>query len=69
MMSKDEIIRESVKRLDFMSGMLLAWDADSVEIDESVLDGWWYMIECIKKDLEALEIQKPTNTTTPTMAA
>ncbi|MCF6207439.1 MAG: hypothetical protein L3J47_11205 [Sulfurovum sp.] len=55
-MSKDEIIKESVKRLDFMSGMLLAWDADSVEIDESILDGWWFMIECIKKDLEALEI-------------
>lgn len=51
---RGEMIETAVRRLDFVSGMLLAWDVDRIEVDEEIIDGWWYMIECIKRDLEKI---------------
>ena len=46
---------ESVKnQLHFMSGMMLAWDVDSIEIGQVEKDGFWYMLECVKKELESI---------------
>ena len=54
------------KHLHFMSGMMLAWDLDSVEIGEPEKDGFWYMLECVKKDLETIENPNATRADTLT---
>jgi hypothetical protein len=61
-------IEESIRRLDFVGAMLLAWNSEAVEIDDEIIDGWWYMIECIKKDLQKAShrTQMATSATTTT---
>lgn len=44
------------KNLHFMSGMMLAWDTESMEIGQEEKDGFWFMLECIKKELESIEL-------------
>ena len=61
-----DIIISVKKNLHFMSGMMLAWDTDSIEIDHDVTDGFWYMLEGIKKELESIELTNPATTATST---
>ena len=50
-----DIIQQSTKQLEFMGGMLLAWDMDAIEFGEAEKDGIFYMIECIRKELQTLQ--------------
>ena len=61
----DKII-SARKNLHFMSGMMLAWDLESIEIGENEKDGFWYMLECIKKELESIDISEATTAVTTT---
>ena len=42
------------QQLDFMGAMLLAWDIDSVEFDQLAKDGFFYMLENIRRDLKTI---------------
>ena len=67
MSSKDfDTIISVKKNLHFMSGMMLAWDTDSIEIGQDEKDGFWFMLECIRKELEGIELSHPATTATPT---
>ena len=67
-MNEDQIdtIISVRKNLHFMSGMMLAWDTDSIEIGQDEKDSFWFMLECIKKELESINIPEPTATATST---
>jgi len=55
-MTDDEFEKiQSVRRhLHFMSGVMLAWDLDSIEIGEEEKDGFWHMLECMKQEVDEI---------------
>jgi len=60
---------ESVRRhLHFMSGVMLAWDLDSIEIGEEEKDGFWHMLECMKQEVDEILPQKRAKATKTTKA-
>jgi len=54
------------KNLHFMSSMILAWDLDSIEIGEEEKCGIFFMLECIKHELELIDICPLTTDVTTT---
>jgi len=54
-MTQTEQLKEIWRKLDFLSGMLIAWDTDRVAVDDVGMEGIWYMVECIKKEVESLQ--------------
>ncbi len=53
--NQQDIITSTTKQLEFMAGMILAWDTDAIEIGEPEKDGIFYMLECIRKELQTIE--------------
>ncbi len=53
--TQQDIIHSANKQLAFMGAMILAWDSDAAEIGGDEKDGIFYMIECVRKELQSLE--------------
>jgi hypothetical protein len=52
--TQQDIIHSVAKQLEFMGGMILAWNTDAIEIGENEKDGIFYMIECLRKELKTI---------------
>lgn len=49
--TQQDTLESIAKQLEFMGGMILAWNTDAIEFGEAEKDGVFYMIECVRKEL------------------
>jgi len=56
--TQQDIIHSVTKQLEFMGGMLLAWDLDAIEFGATERDGVFYMLECLRKELNSVATVK-----------
>ena len=50
-----DIINSVEMQLDFLARMMLAWNTDNIEIGEREKEGFFYSIECVRKELAQIK--------------